>query len=487
MRTITVDPITRLEGHGKITLFLNDEGAVENCYFQIPELRGFEKFVEGMPVEEVPRVVTRICGVCPDAHHMASGKAVDAVYSVDPPPTAKKLREMMYSAHFVHSHIAHFYALAAPDFVMGPTSDPATRNVIGVIGKVGLEIGGKVLAARRMAQDAQELITGRATHPVWTLPGGVAKGITEDDRPKLIEWGKACIGFSQFSLQLFKDIVLGNKTYLDIILSDIYDLDAHYIGTFDENGCSNFYHGDHVVMSNEGKELYRYKDHEYLDYISEHVEPISYLKYPYLKKMGWKGFIEGSETSLYTATPLSRCNISNGMATPLANAAFEEMYTTLGGKPVTKLLACHWARLVEQLYAAERWVELAEDPEITSPEFRTLPTATPKEGVGIVEAPRGILTHHYKTDENGFVTEANLIVGTTNNNGPISMSIKKAAQSVIGPGTEVTEGLLNMCEMAFRLYDPCFSCATHTLPGEMPLVVEVYDGQGGLIDRVERA
>jgi F420-non-reducing hydrogenase large subunit len=481
MKKISIDPITRLEGHGKIEIFLADDGSVANAYFQVPELRGFEKFVEGMPVEEVPRIVARICGVCPAAHHLAAGKAVDAVYHVDPPPTAKKLRELYYSAHFVHSHIAHFYALAAADFVMGPDSDPAKRNILGIAEKVGLPVAGEVLKHRRFAQDIQIMVGGKSTHPVWTVPGGVAKGITEEQRLQIIEMAKSCVEFSKFSLKLFDDVVLKNKAYLDLVLSDVYEMDTAHIGTVDEKNHVNFYHGDHRVVDEKGKEIIRYKDAEYLEHIGEHVETYSYLKFPFLKKFGWKGLVDGPDSGLYQASPLSRLNAADGMATPEAQAAYEQYFSTLGGKPVKKLLATHWARLIEMLYASERLLELASDPEVASPDIRTLPIGVPTEGVGIVEAPRGILTHHYKTDKNGLVTEANLIVGTTNNHAPISLAIKRAAQKVIKPGKEVGQGLLNMVEMAFRLFDPCFSCATHTLPGEMPLVVNVFDAQGKLV------
>jgi F420-non-reducing hydrogenase large subunit len=403
------------------------------------------------------------------------------VYKVDPPPTAKKLRELYNSAAFVHSHIAHFYALAAPDFVLGPDSDPAKRNILGVVEKVGIPVAGEVLKHRAIAQDIQITVGGRSTHPVWTLPGGVSKGITEEQRKEIVEKAKSCVEFSKFSLKLFEDVVLKNKAYLDIILSDTFEMDSYWIGTVDSKNCVNFYHGDHRVVDQKGKEVFRYKDHEYLDFISERVEKYSYLKFPFLKKIGWKGFVDGPESGVYMATPLSRLNAADGMATPLAQAEYEKMYSTLGGKPVKKLLATHWARLIELMYASERLLELAQDPEVASPNIRTLPTATPEEGVGIVEAMRGILTHHYQTDKNGIVTKANLIVGTTNNNAPISMSIKRAAQKLIQPGKEIGQGLLNMVEMAFRLYDPCFSCATHSLPGEMPLIIDVINANGVVI------
>jgi len=486
MKKVIIDPITRLEGHGKIEIFLNDEGEVDNVYFQVPELRGFEKFCEGRPVEELPAITAKICGVCPGCHHMASGKAVDAVFGVEPPPTAKKLRELFYMAHFVHSHTAHFYALAAPDFVVGPDAPPAKRNILGVIEKVGKEIGTEVIRQRRIAQEIQALLGGHQTFVVMNIPGGVRKGLSEQERDDIAEKADGFVRFAQFSLQLFEDVVLKNKEYVDIILNGPYNLKLHSMGLVDSNNRVNFYDGKVRVVDTEGKELYKYSPPDYLEYVAEHVEPWSYLKFPYLRKIGWKGFIDGKDSGLYHATPLSRLNASDGMATPLAQKEYERMYATLGGKPVHATLAMHWARLVELLYSAERCRELAMDPEITGKELRATLGPIPGEGVGIVEAQRGTLTHHYRTDEKGIVTKVNLIVGTTNNHGAISMSIKKAAEGFIKKGVEVNNGILNMIEMAFRAYDPCFSCATHCLPGEMPMIVEVREPDGELLQRYIR-
>jgi len=486
MKRITIDPITRLEGHGKIEIFLKDDGDVENVYFQVPELRGFEKFVEGRPVEELSQIVTKICGVCPGCHHMASGKAADAVYGVEPPPTAKKLRELFYMAHFVHSHIAHFYALAAPDFVVGPTAPAAERNVLGVIGKVGIEIGTEVLKQRRIAQEIQALLGGHQTHVVMNIPGGVRKGLTEEQRADIEEKAKGFIEFAKFSLKIFGDVVLANDTYVDLILNGPYSLNIHSMGLVDENNKVNFYDGKVRVVDTLGNEHCKYSPNEYQDFVAERVEPWSYLKFPYLKKIGWKGFVDGQDSGVYHATPLSRLNAADGMATPLAQIEYEKMYATLGGKPVHATLAMHWARLVELLYSAERALELVTDPDITGKELKT-PLGKPVgEGVGIIEAQRGTLTHHYWTDEKGIVTKANIIVGTTNNNAPICMSLKKAAQGLIKKGVEVDQGILNMIEMAFRAYDPCFSCATHSLPGEMPMSVEFKDMTGKVIRSVSR-
>ena len=486
MKKISIDPITRLEGHGKIEIFLDDEGDVANAYLVIPELRGFEKFAEGRPVEELPRITPRICGVCPEAHHIASAKACDAVYHVEVPPAGKKLRELLYSAFYVADHTVHFYILGAPDFVMGPDAPPAERNILGVIGKVGLEIGGKVISCRGMAMDIVGMLGGKTIHPVGALPGGVSKAINEEERAQIEAMGHQLVDFGQFSLQLFRDVVLGNKGYVDLILSEAFTTPMYYMGLVDENNHVNFYDGKVRVVNPDGDEFVKYGPEEYLDVVAERVEPWTYLKFPYLKEVGWKGFVTGKDSGVYMATPLSRLNAAGGMATPRAQEAYEELYATLGGKPVHNTLATHWARLVELLYAAERLVELATDPEITDPHVRNIPTETPDEGVGIVEAPRGTLTHHYITDEKGIVQKCNLIVGTTNNYAPISISIKKAAQAFIKKGQVITEGMLNRVEMAFRPYDPCFGCATHTMPGQMPLEVLVHDAEGHVVERLTR-
>jgi F420-non-reducing hydrogenase large subunit len=485
MQKISIDPVTRLEGHGRIDIFLDDAGDVANAYMVIPELRGFEKFAEGRRVEEMNDITPRICGVCPEAHHMAATKAADAVYHVDPPPTAKKLRELFYSAFYVADHTVHFYILAAPDFVLGPDAPPAERNILGLIHKVGVETGTAVIQARGKAMDIVGALGGRKVHPTFGVPGGVAKKITEEERAGFEKTARELVDFGQFSIQLFKDVVLKNQGYVDLILSQAFTLPTYYMGMVDANNKTNFYDGKVRVVGPDGVELLKYSPHEYLDVVAERVEPWTYLKFPYLKKVGWKGLVPGKDSGVYQATPLSRLNAADGMATPRAQAAYEEFYATLGGKPVHHTLATHWARLVELLYAAERLLELCTDPEITSPHFRNLPTEKPTEGVGIVEAPRGTLTHHYITDERGIVKKANLIVGTTNNYAPIALSVKQAAQAVIQKGV-VTEGILNRVEMAFRSYDPCFGCATHTLSGQMPLEVRIFDAAGQIKDVLKR-
>lgn len=485
MKTVTINPVTRLEGHGKISIFLNDEGNVENAYFQVPELRGFEKFCEGRPVEEMPDITSRICGVCPEAHHIAATKALDAVFHVDPPTAAKKLRELLYSAFFVADHTTHFYILGGPDFIMGPTAPKAERNILGVIGKVGAEVGTSVIKHRSDALDAIAIIGGKRVHPSCGVPGGVSKAITEAERSRIEEIAKSEVEFAQFTLKIFDDLVLHNKEYVNLITSDTYATETYYMGTVDSQNRVNFYDGKIRVVDPEGKEFAKYPATDYQKYIAEHVEPWTYLKYPYLKSVGWRGLVGGKNSGVYRATPLARLNVSEGMATPLAQAEYKKLYETLGKKPVHSTLATHWARLVELMYAAERMLELSRDPEITNPNVRTIPTEIPDEGIGCVEAPRGTLIHHYKTDARGLVKNVNLIVATTNNHAAISMSIKQAAEGLIKKG-DVSDGVLNMVEMAFRAYDPCFACATHTLPGQMPLDVKIYDKNRNLLRNLRR-
>ena len=485
MKRITIDPITRLEGHGRIEIFLNDHGDVDKAYFQIPELRGFEKFCEGRPAEEMPRITPRICGVCPTAHHMASTKCLDDLFNVEPTSTAKKIRELMYCAFQVEDHILHFFFLGGPDFVMGPEAPAAERNILGVIGKVGLEIGSKVIEVRKRCREIITLIGGKVVHPVCGLPGGVSKALTEEDRVKIREAASYAVEFAQFALKLFDDIVLKNERYVELVTGDIYKHRTYYMGLVDKNNKLNFYDGDIRVVDPDGNEFIKFKAHDYLNYIAEHVEPWTYVRFAYLKNVGWKGFIDGKDSGIYRVAPLARLNAADGMATPRAQEAYEKMYEVMGGKPVHNTLAFHWARLIETLYGAERMYELAEDVELTNPNVRNIPTEVPDEGVGVVEAPRGTLYHHYKTDERGILTEVNLIVATQNNAASICMSVERAAKCLI-KGGKISDGLLNMIEMAFRAYDPCHACATHSLTGKMPLEVNVRDSEGNIVQTIRR-
>jgi F420-non-reducing hydrogenase large subunit len=477
IRKVTIEPVTRLEGHGKIEIFLDSQGQVERAYFQVPELRGFEKFAQGRPAEDMPQITSRICGVCPTAHHMASTKALDALYQVTPPAAARKIRELVYSTFFVEDHALHFYFLGGPDFIVGPEAPASERNVLGVIAKVGIETGQKVIAMRRKLRELMALAAGKAIHPVFGLPGGVAKPLSQQDVSQFRALADEAVDFARFTMDVFDNVVLRNSGYVDLILSDAFTHRTYYMGLVDEANRVNFYDGSIRVIAPDGRECARFQPKDYQDYIAEHTEPWSYMKFCYLKQPGWHGFEEGEASGVYSVAPLARLNVADGMATPLAHEAYLKFHGTLGGRPVHHTLANHWARVVELLYAAERMKELANDSELTGPVVRALPAAVPREGIGVVEAPRGTLFHHYRTDERGIITAANLVVATQNNAARIAMSVEKAARKLIRGG-EVPDGVLNMIEMAFRAYDPCLGCATHSLPGTVAVSIRVRDSRG---------
>jgi len=482
---ITVDPITRLEGHGKIDIILNDEGNVDHAYLQVPELRGFEKFAEGRPAEDMPQITSRICGVCPTAHHMASTKALDDLYDVEPPPAARVIRELVYNTFMFEDHALHFYFLGGPDFVVGPEAPRGQRNILGVLGKVGIDVGKRVIAMRRAAREIISEIAGKVIHPVFGLPGGVAKRVPAERQPAYVAIADQAVEFAEFTLQVFADLVLAEPRYVDLILSDAYAHRTHYMGMVDEANKVNFYDGRLRVVTPTGHELLKFPAQDYIRHIAERVEPFSYVKFCYLSDVGWSGFVDGPESGVYAVAPLARLNAADGMPTPKAQQAYEHYCEVLGGRPVHQTLATHWARLVEMLSAAEMMREAASDPDLISDEIRNIPAATPQEGVGVVEAPRGTLIHHYQTDSRGVITAANLIVATQNNAARIAMSVDKAAKSMIRNG-EVNDGILNKVEMAYRAYDPCHGCATHALPGAGPLRLRLLNRQGNLIREIER-
>jgi F420-non-reducing hydrogenase large subunit len=416
---------------------------------------------------------------------MASTKTCDAVFHVEPTPTARKIRELIYNAFQFEDHTLHFFFLGGPDFVVGPTAPKGDRNILGVLGKVGLEIGTQVIKARREARDMINYLGGKIIHPVCGLPGGVSKGLDEEHRTAFLEQAKGIVEFAQFALKIFDDVVLQNKEYVDMVVGPAFQLETCYMGLVTKDNKVDFYDGNVRVVDPAGKEITKFAPSDYLEHIAEHVEPWTYIKFPFLKKIGWKGFAEGPDTSIFRVAPLARLNASEGMQTPLAQEHHDKMYEILGGKPSHHTLAFHWARLIEALQAAEKMVELLSDKDITDPDIRNIPTETPDEGVGIVEAPRGTLIHHYKTDSKGIIEEANLIVATVNNAAAINMSIEKAAKSFI-KGGKVDDGLLNLAEMGFRPYDPCHACGTHCLPGDMPLVINVYDSHRQLVEQLKR-
>jgi len=489
MKRITIDPLTRLEGHGRVEIFLDDGGEVADAYLIAPDLRGFEGLCVGRPAEEMPRITNRICGLCPEAHHLASTKALDDLYQAEPPPAARKIRELLYSAFFVADHATHFFLLAGPDFILGPDSPREERNLLAVFRKLGEGFTKKILDCLRQNKEIIALLGGRKIHPVAGLPGGWSRSVGEEERRRIEQVARSNLELALTFVKFFEERVLGREEYLDLIRSEGFADRTYYMGSVDEHGRPNFYDGKIRVVGPDGEEFARFHPRDYRLHIEERVEPWTYMKFPYLKNVGWKGLRGGRKSGIYCASPLARLNAADGMATPRAQENFERMFDTLGrgkvggrNQPIHYRLAAHWARLIELLYAAERMMELSADREITDPLVRVPVSGSPSEGIGSVEAPRGTLIHHYLTDEQGMLTAVNLIVGTTHNHASIGLSIKKAARDLIRKGTVVSDGLLNRVEMVIRSYDPCFSCAAHALPGGGGLTVTIRDHRGNPVD-----
>ncbi len=477
-KTITIAPVTRIEGHAKVSIQLDDAGNVADTHVNVVELRGFEKFCIGRPVEELTRIVTSICGVCPWSHHLASAKANDAVFGVTPPPTGRKLRELCNAIAYTEEHILHFFFLSGADFVMGPTSDYAVRNVIG-IAQANPEIGKRVVRARHLGAKMLNIISGKSIHPVTAVPGGFSKPLLEEERRQALAMADEILDFAKFAMSFAKANIF--PKYLDSIKS-LGVISTGFLGTVAADGSLNLYDGKLRLMKPDGSYVDFAYD-AYADYIAEKVLPWSYLKFPFAKSWG-EGFDMdlSAPKGIYRTNTLARINVCDRMATPLAQAEFEEFRRSFG-RPAQQTLLYHYARLIELLYNAELAVQLLNDPEITGRETRVPVKPRAARGVGCVEAPRGTLLHEYETDAEGMVTNVNLIVGTTHNNAPINMSVKQAATSLIRGG-KYDQGILNQVEMAIRAYDPCLSCATHDLDGRLPVVIQIRDHRGALLDEL---
>jgi F420-non-reducing hydrogenase large subunit len=446
-KVIQIQPVTRIEGHAKVDIHLDDAGNVADTRVHVQALRGFEKFCEGRPAEEMPRIVCHICGICPWAHHLASSKAGDAVFGVTPPPAAVKLRRLMQAIAYIGDRILHFYFLAAPDFVIGPDADYSVRNVLGVI-NAAPDIAQQVVRYRYLTAKLLENFAGRAIHPTFSLPGGVSKPMTEAERQEMLTAAKELLEFSKFTIKFAKENVF--PKYLDAIKT-IGVIKVGYIGTVTDDGALEFYDGKIRLMQPDGAyEDFKYE--AYTDFIGEHVEPWSYQKFPYAKKWGPLSLNLDNPTGVYRSNCLARVNVVDKMATPLAQAELEEFRAAFG-RPAHFTLLYHYARLIELVQLAETAVALLEDPEITSREVRAKIEPRAGRGVGCVEAPRGTLIHDYETDADGLIKSVNLIVGTTHNNAAINLSVNQAAKEFIKAGT-YDQGILNKVEMAIRAYDP---------------------------------
>ena len=456
-KTLTIAPVSRLEGHAKVTIELDDDGNVADTFVNIVELRGFEKFCIGRPVEELPRIVTSICGVCPWSHHLASAKACDAVYGVEPAPAGRKLRELCNAIAYTEEHILHFFFLAGADFVMGPGADHKVRNVIG-IAQAAPEIGKRVVRNRHLGSRMLNIVSGKSIHPVTAVPGGFSKPLTEHERETVLKMAEEVLEFSKWAIAWAKSDIF--PKYLDAVKT-VGVIKTGYMGTVRADGSMDLYDGKIRLMKPDGT-YEDFSDKDYADHIEEKVLPWSYLKFPYAKKWG-EGFSMDldSPKGIYRTNTLARMNACDRLSTPLAQKELEAFREAFG-RPCHLTLLYNWARLIELLYNAEYAVQLLKDPEITSRETRTPVSPRAGRGVGHVEAPRGTLFHDYETDAAGMVTNVNLIVGTTHNNAPINMAVKQAARTLIKSG-KYDEALLNTVEMAIRAYDPCFSCSAHFL------------------------
>ena len=475
--TIVIQPVTRIEGHAKVVIQLDDSGNVQDTSVNVIELRGFEKFCIGKPVEELPRITTSICGVCPWSHHLASAKACDAVFGVEIPSAAKKLRQLCNSIAYTEEHILHFYFLAGADFVMGPDADYSVRNVIGIVNKLP-DVAKRVVRCRWLGARMLEIISGKAIHPVAAVPGGFSKPLTKKEVEGLKPMAQEILEFAKFSIDYAKKNIF--PQFLDAVKT-LGVIETGFLGTVKKDGALDLYDGLLRMMTPDGKyEDFTYD--RYTDYIAEHVEPWTYLKFPYMKKAGEFSMNLSKPNGIYRVNTLARMNVCDYIPTPLAQKELEEFRKNFG-RPAQLTLLYHWARLIELLYNAEKAVELLNDPEITSTDIRKSVKPRAARGVGCVEAPRGTLIHDYETDANGIIKDINLIVGTCQNNAPINMSVKKTAMSLIKDG-KYDEGILNRVEMAIRAYDPCLSCSTHDLDGSLPVKIDIFDKKMNKIDTI---
>jgi NAD-reducing hydrogenase large subunit len=468
---ITIEPVTRIEGHAKVTIRMNDQGKVDHAYLHINEFRGFEKFCEGRMVFEMPLITPRICGICPVSHHLAAAKAGDEVLGMPPPRPASLLRELMHMGQIIQSHGMHFFELAGPDLLLGFDSDPATRNVVGLLAlDAGLTV--KAINLRKFGQEIIHLLGGRRIHPNFAIPGGVNRSLQMKERDAILTGIDDAISTTLLGIKIIQDWAEKNS-------EDIHKfavLQTGYLGMVTPENALELYGGNIRLIDQKGKQLELFDGRNYLDYIAEHVESWSYLKFPYYKKMGWpKG--------VYRVGPLGRVNVAEKIDTPLANKEFKKYRAINNGKPIENTLLYHYARLIETLFAIEKARMLCEEPDILSHDIMNTRQEFKGEGVGVIEAPRGTLWHHYWAKPNGQLERVNLIVATGNNNWAMCEAVDSVAKAYY-PG-EVKEGWLNRIEAAVRAHDPCLSCSTHAV-GQMPMIVEIIDMQGNHIQTVTR-
>ena len=471
LKRVVVDPVSRVEGHGKVTLLLDENNKVQQARLHIVEFRGFERFIQGRPYWELPVLVQRLCGICPVSHHLAAAKAIDQLVGIDPenlPPAATKLRRLLHFGQVLQSHALHFFHLSSPDLLFGFESDIGKRNIIAVLAEYP-EIGLQGVKLRKYGQEVIRMISGKRVHGTGAIAGGMNKPLSREERDYLLTDIDQMIEWAAATVQLVKKVHCSNLPYYD----DFATIRSNYLGLSRPDGALELYHGGLRAKKDTGETIIDNVDYcRYNDYIHEEVRSWTYMKFPYLLS-------EGKENGWYRVGPLARVNNCDYIDTPLAEAARIEFKQHGGEAMVHSTLAFHWARMIETLHCAESIKALLNDPEILSNDL-VAQGEKRFEGIGVIEAPRGTLFHHYQVDENDIVTRANLIVSTTSNNMGMNESVRQVAAEYLS-GRELTEPLLNNLEVAIRAYDPCLSCATHAV-GKMPLQLELIDADGQLID-----
>jgi NAD-reducing hydrogenase large subunit len=470
---ITIEPVTRIEGHAKVTIHLDESGDVEQALFHVNEFRGFEKFCEGRLYFEMPSITPRICGICPVSHHLASAKACDQLVGAPPPRTANLLRDLMHMGQMIQSHGMHFFELAGPDLLLGFDADPAGRNVVGLI-QANPDVAVKAVQLRKFGQEIIRILGGRKVHPNFAVPGGVNKALKPGERDAILADVDQALETTQLGLSIMKGWAEKNRE--DIEKFAVFP--SGYFGLVTEGRGLELYEGVCRLIDANGNRLEEFDGRDYLDYIAERVEDWSYLKFPYYKKMGWP-------SGVYRVGPLGRLNVAEKIDTPIANQELKAFKALNDGRPVENTLYFHYARLIEAIFALERVKVLLDDADILSTDIVNTRQDYTGQGVGVIEAPRGTLFHHYQANANGQLERVNLIVATGHNNWAMSKAVDSVAKTYIASGKEVTEGLLNRIEAAIRAHDPCLSCSTHAL-GQMPIVIDVVDAGGAVVNTLTR-
>jgi len=470
MKRVVIEPVTRVEGHGKVSILLDGNNQVQQAHLHIVEFRGFERFIQGRPFWEVPVLVQRLCGICPVSHHLAAAKAMDRIVGGENlTPTAEKMRRLMHYGQTLQSHALHFFHLCSPDLLFGFDADPAIRNVIGVAAKhPDLAVQGVML--RKYGQELIKATAGKKIHGTGAIPGGINKNLSIEERDFFLKDLDQIVEWARGALKIAKDYTVENLEKV----KDFGSFESNHLSLIREDGAMDLYHGNLRAIDAQGNKIFDQVDYQgYVDHIAEEVRDWSYMKFPFIKSLG-------PETGWYRVGPLARVNTADFIDTPEAEAARKEFAAVTDNKPNNISLAYHWARMIEMLHSVEKAKELLHDTDMQGTDL-VVTGERRSEAVGLLEAPRGTLFHHYKVNEQDQVVMANLIVSTTNNNEPMNRAVQKVARDHLS-GVEITEGLLNHVEVAIRAYDPCLSCATHAL-GQMPLVVEVLDASGNVLDR----